>query len=266
MQNKVRLASCLLAVLLVALSSTTCRASDPASSAGVDEDDVIALLSLSLGGQDVASVAWSKMSPSEKQTLRDQAQQIALMAQAAEWSGVLASPDVALAVRWGVNTLLAAVWEEKVISETDLSEKTLRSFYEANHQRYLDSGAVRYQQAVYPLTQKDVALRVKSQLKQASLSRLKNCVTLGWTDYGKVDPALAAELRRSPLSTVMGPVETGKGHVLYEVLERRGESPASFEECKNRVKEDLIQISIKEKLPYSDREQVTWGSSDVRLE
>jgi hypothetical protein len=36
--------------------------------------------------------------------------------------------------------------------------------------------------------------------------------------------------------------------VLYEVLERREEGPASFEECADHVREDLIQISIKEKL------------------
>jgi len=106
----------------------------------VDDDDVITLLSLNLGGHDVAVAAWSNMNPFEKQTLRDQAVRIATLAQAAERYGLPSSPNVARTLRWGAYSFLAAAWEEKISSETDLSESAARSFYEANLQMYVDEG------------------------------------------------------------------------------------------------------------------------------
>jgi parvulin-like peptidyl-prolyl isomerase len=46
----------------------------------------------------------------------------------------------------------------------------------------------------------------------------------------------------------MGPVETQEGYVLYEVLERRGDRPLSFEQCKARVREDLVRVAVMERL------------------
>ena len=214
----------------------------------IDDEDAIALLSLGLGGRDVAAVAWLAMNPSEKQILRDQAARIDSMAQAAEQEGLLASPDVERAVRWGKNAFLADVWEKKVTAEADLSDEAARAFYEANLQRYTDSAAVRYRQVTYASGQKKAAARVKKRLRKASLDTLKECVTVNWTDYDALPPALASGLRSAPLGVVTGPAEVPGGHVLYEVLERRKEGPTPFEKCKDRVKSDLIQIAIKEKL------------------
>jgi hypothetical protein len=214
----------------------------------IDDEDAIALLSLGLGGRDVASVAWSAMNPSEKQALRDQAALIDSMAQAAERDGLLASPDVERAVRWGKNAFLADAWEKKVTAEVDLSDEAARAFYDANLQRYTDPGAVRYREAVYPSRQKNTAARVKKRLGKASLDSLKECVTVNWVEYDALPPSLAGALRSAPLSKVMGPLEVPEGYMLYEVLERRKEGPPSFEKCKNRVKSDLIQIAIKEKI------------------
>jgi len=104
----------------------------------VSDDDLISLLSLSLGGRDMAVVVWSNMNLSEKQTLRDQAARIAVMAQSAERDGLLSHPDIAGALRWGVSSFLADAWEKKIVSEMDLSEDAIRSFYEANRQWYMD--------------------------------------------------------------------------------------------------------------------------------
>ena len=212
------------------------------------DEDLIALLALSLGGRDLAAVSWSNMSPSEKQTFRDQAERIAIMARRAEREGISTSPDVALAVKWGTDSLLAEAWEKKIIAETDLSDDAVRSFYQANIGKYLQPEAVRYRQATYPLTQKEVALRVKKQLQTASLSRLKNCIDVGWVEYEKLSPALAKALRDAPIQNTMGPLETPRGYVLYEVLERRAKGPLPLEKCKNRVREDLIQTAIKNRL------------------
>jgi len=104
----------------------------------IDDEDVIALLSLYLGGRDVATAAWAKMNPHEKQTLRDQAVRIAIMARGAELTGFSSSPDVARMLQWGIISFLADAWERKMLSETDLSESAVRSFYEANRQWYKD--------------------------------------------------------------------------------------------------------------------------------
>ena len=214
----------------------------------VEEDDLITLLGLSLGGRDVAMVAWANMNPSEKQTLRDQAVRIATMAQGAERDGLSSSPDVARALWWGTSYFLADAWEKKISSETDLSEDAARSFYEANRQRYMGSGAVRYRKAVYPASQKDVASRVKVALHKAPLSRLKNCVTVNWTEYESIALPLGDVLRTSPVGVVMGPIETQEGHILYEVIERRKEEPLAFEQCRARVREDLIRVAVMERI------------------
>ncbi|MDR1620950.1 MAG: peptidyl-prolyl cis-trans isomerase [Synergistaceae bacterium] len=215
---------------------------------GIEDEDAVTLLNLSLGGQDLAVTAWAAMNPSEKQALRDQAALIDSMARAAEREGFLASPDVERAVRWGKNAFLADAWEKKTRGEIDISDAAVRAFYEANLQRYAESGAVRYRRATYPSGQKKAAANVKKRLRKASLDSLKECVTVDWTEYDALPPALAGALRGAPLREVMGPVEVPGGHVLYEVLERREEGPAPFEQCKGRVKNDLVQIAIKEKL------------------
>jgi hypothetical protein len=214
----------------------------------IDDEDALTLLNLSLGGRDLATTAWSAMNPSEKQALRDQAALIGSMAQAAEQEGLLASPDVERAVRWGKNAFLAEVWEKKTRAEVDLSDETVRAFYEANLQRYTDAGAVRYRRVVYPAGQKDAAAKVKRRLRKASLGSLKECVTVDWIEYDVLTPVLAEALRGAPLRKVMGPTEIPGGHMLYEVLERRKAGPTPFEKCNDRVKNDLVQITIKEKL------------------
>ncbi|MDR1977537.1 MAG: peptidylprolyl isomerase [Synergistaceae bacterium] len=217
----------------------------------IDDEDLITLLSLGLGGRDLAAAAWETMNPSEKQALRDQASLITSMAQAAEQDGLLASPDVELSIRWGRNTFLADAWEKKTVAEIDLSDTAVRAFYEDNLQRYADSGAVRYRQVTYPLNQRETAVNAKNRLRKSSkssLAKLKECVTVNWIEYDALTPVLAGALRDAPLRKVMGPIEVPKGHMLYEVLERRKEGPTPFERCKGRVKNDLVQIAIKEKL------------------
>ena len=214
----------------------------------MDDDDMIAFLSLSLGGRDVAVAAWSNMNPSEKQTLRDQAARIAKMSEGAELDGLLLSPDVERTLRWGISSFLADAWEKKIASETDLSVAAARSFYEANRQWYIDEGAVRYRKAVYPASQKNVASRVKAQLQKAPLSRLKNCVTVDWTEYESIAEPLGGALRTASIGVIMGPIETIDGHVLYEVLERRREMQIPFEKCAYRVREDMVRAAVMEKL------------------
>jgi hypothetical protein len=214
----------------------------------IDDEDALTLLNLNLGGRDLAMTAWSAMNPSEKQALRDQAALMDSMARAAEQEGLLASPDVERAVRWGKNAFLADVWEKKTRAEVDLSDTAVRAFYDANLRRYIDSGTVRYRKVTYPSGQRDTAARAKRLLRQASLDTMKECVTVDWTEYDVLTPALAEALRGAPLREVMGPMEISGGYILYEVLERRKEAPTPFEKCKSRVKNDLVQIAIKEKL------------------
>ncbi|MDR1378640.1 MAG: peptidyl-prolyl cis-trans isomerase [Synergistaceae bacterium] len=214
----------------------------------LEDEDVMAFLALGLGGKDVAFAAWSNMNPSEKQTLRDQAALVASMAQAAERDGFLASPDVELAVRWGTRSLLAEVWEKKVTDEIDCSETALYAFYEANRQRYFDSGAVRYRQITYPPEREKMASSIKERLRGTSLARLRGSIAVGWIFYDKLIPTLAEELRHAPLHKIMGPIQVPTGHMLYEVLDRRDPRPIPFEECKSLVESDKIRLTIREKL------------------
>jgi hypothetical protein len=170
------------------------------------------------------------------------------MARAAERDGLLASPDVKLAVRWGTRSLLAELGEEKVSAEVDRSEAALRSFYDANRQRYFDEGAARYRQVTYPPGQEKAASSAKKRLRGASLDQLKDAVTVDWILYDRLVPALAEGLRSAPLHKVMGPIRVPAGHMLYEVLDRRDAGPTPFERCRVRVENDMVRLAIKEKL------------------
>jgi len=214
----------------------------------VDDEDLITLLSLNLGGNDVAVAAWSNMNLSEKQSLRDQAARIAVMARGAERDGLYSSPDVARTLRWATYSFLADAWEKKISSEMDLSESAVRSFYEANRQRYTEPGAVSYSKAVYSISQKNAALRAKAELKKAPLRRLKNSVTVNLAEYSSIPPPLGDALRTSAVGVVMGPIETQDGYVLYEVLGRRREGPIPFEQCRSQVKEDMVRLAVIERL------------------
>ena len=215
----------------------------------IADDDAIALLSQSLGGWDIAGVAWANMNPSEKQSIRDQAAQIALMAEAARRDGIDAKSAVSKAIQWGTDALLAEEWRKQVVATTDLSPGAVRAFYEANSARYRDEGAVRYRKAAWPLKQKDAAARAKKQLKATRLDRLKNSVVVGWVGFDRLDPKLAQMLREAPPNKIMGPVELSGEALLFEVLERRGKGPIPLEQYSDRVKEDLIRTAIKSRLP-----------------
>ena len=107
-----------------------------ASAMPVADDDLITLLSLSLGGRDVAIAAWSSMNLHERQALRDQAARITIMAQSAERDGLLSDPEITRALRWGLSSFLADAWEKKIASEIDFSEEAVRAFYETHRQWY----------------------------------------------------------------------------------------------------------------------------------
>jgi len=128
----------------------------------VDDDDLIALLSLSLGGRDVAVVAWSGMNLFERQALRDQAIRITTMAQSAERDGILSCPDVARTLRWGTASFLAEAWEGRILSELNLTEEAARSFYEANRQWYMDERGA-------PIPFEQIRARVRDDMIRAAV-------------------------------------------------------------------------------------------------
>jgi hypothetical protein len=152
-------ASKLLAIFLMGIAFAGVS---QASAAQIADDDVLALLSLNLGGRDVAVAAWSNMNPSEKQTLRDQAARIAVMARGAELDGFAASPDVARALQWGRASFLADAWEKKVSSETDLSDSAARAFYEVNRQWYVGEGET-------PMSFEQSKARVRQDMVRAAI-------------------------------------------------------------------------------------------------
>jgi hypothetical protein len=213
----------------------------------VDDEDLLTLLSLSLGGRDLAVAAWINMTPFDKRILRDRALRLSRAAEIARRDSALAA-GVERALKWGTASLLADAWEKKTKIEIDLSETALRAFYDANLSSFSEPGAARFRQAVYSPKQKSAALRAKRQLGKASLDRLKNSAVVEWTEYERLAPALADALREAPVGKVMGPLETPAGHVLYEVLERREEGPAPFSRCKNRVRESLIRFELDRRL------------------
>jgi hypothetical protein len=213
----------------------------------IDEEDLLTLLSLSLGGRDLAVAAWVNMTPFDRQLLRGRAFRLSRAAEAARQDSVLTAATER-ALKWGTVSLLTDAWEKKTLAEIDLSEAKLRAFYDADASSFSRPAAVRFRQAVYPLEQKNAALRVKKQLGKARLDRLKNSAAVGWIEYGKLAPALAEALWKAPLGKVLGPVETPAGQVLYEVLERREEGPEPFSECKNRVRESLIRFELDRRL------------------
>jgi len=157
----------LTALILIGAPKAIALPQTPASPV-VDDDDVITLLSLDLGGRDVAVAAWANMNQFEKQTLRDQAVRIAAMARAAERDGLPSHSDVARALRWGISSFLADAWEKKIASETDLSENAARSFYEANRKMYMDEG----------LSFEQCRLRVREDMiRSVTLERLEKLNT-----------------------------------------------------------------------------------------
>lgn len=128
----------------------------------VDDDDLISILSLNLGGRDVAVAVWLNMNLFERQALRDQAVRIATMAQNAERDGILSCPDVARTLRWGTASFLADAWEGKILSELDLTEDAARAFYEANRQWYTDDGGT-------PIPFENVRVRVREDMIRAAI-------------------------------------------------------------------------------------------------
>ena len=128
----------------------------------VDYDDILSLLSLSLGGRDVAVAAWASMNPFERQKLRDQAMWIARLAQNAEHDGILSCPYVARTLRWGASVFLADAWENQILSEMDLSDEAVRSFYEANSQWYVNEEGT-------PISFEESQVRVRDDMIRAAI-------------------------------------------------------------------------------------------------
>lgn len=226
--------------------------------AAVTDEDVITLLSLELGGKDIAGIAWENMNPFEMQSARDRAALIASMADAARRCGIDGAPEVERAVRWGTNVLLAEEWKKKTVASIDFSEEAVDAFYRANIDRYRQSEAVFCRKAYWPAKGKKAVANAKAraaaaQAEKTPLSRLENVLPEEWIPLDDLTPEVAKILREAPLDSVVGPVEISGGVMLFEVLNRRGMQPVPSGSVPEhtvleQIKEDMIRTAVKEGL------------------
>jgi hypothetical protein len=210
----------------------------------ITDDDLITLLSLSLGGRDVASAAWESMDGGERMKLLEEAVRITQMAAAARRQGLADRPDVAGAIRWGTNSLLADALEREISAAIKVSDFELRRFYENNISRYFVKSGVRCVTVVFE--NKDDAVNVRKSGE--SLVSIGGYSERDWTDYEKMPRQLAELLRAAKPGTVVGPIRSGSGYVLYEAVEKRAGGLVPFEECMDKVRKDYINREIDKRV------------------
>lgn len=139
------------------------------------------------------------------------------------------------------------------------TEAELRAYFTDNQDRYGQPEEVRVQHIL--VATESEALDVKKELAAgadfAELAKERSLDAqtkdqggeLGWIQKGQLDPAFEEAAFALEPGEVSDPVETSYGWHVIRVEERKAAQPATYEEVRDRVRQDYIDDQVAQKAP-----------------
>lgn len=246
-----------------------------AGSESVTADDLLFLLTQKTGGNEsMAGMVASRMSMEEKKDFLKDVGDMLLVYQAAQAKGIQFTPGVAAKLRWDAVNTMAQGYVEKLSAGWDMSEKALRSYFEAHRADYAVKEAVHVRHILVESEAEARSLLLQA-FAGADFGELAARASkdqgsaekggdLGWVEKGFTVP----EFEEAAFSTVggslIGPVQSEYGWHVIQVLGRRPAGEGLYEAAKQQVARDL-QHSYLEKELSRLRANTTLSFDDSQL-
>ena len=253
-------------LLVSLLASTTLQAAAAEQVAvmkvgteSVSADDLMYLLTQKAGGNEaMAGMVFSGMSVEDKKDFLKDVADLLLVFQAAQARGIQLSPAVAAKLRWDAVNTMAQAYVEKQAAGWNMSEKAMRSYFEAHNANYAVKEAVHVRHILVEseaeartlllsaLAGADFAeLAAKSSKDQGSAEKGGD---LGWIEKGETVPAFEQAAFSIGKGSFAGPVKSEYGWHVIQVLEKRPSADGVYEAVKSQVARDLQQSYLEEEL------------------
>jgi peptidyl-prolyl cis-trans isomerase C len=178
----------------------------------------------------------------------------ALMAQAAEDSGVASETEVVRALDRARREVLADYWLRQALSQS-VTEEAIRAEYDAQLGQAEPVEEVRARHIL--LETEEEAQAVRQQLEGgadfAELAREKSTGPsgpeggdLGWFTQDRMVPPFAEAAFAAETGDIAGPVETQFGWHVLEVTDRREQPKPAFEQVQGQIAQSLAQQTASE--------------------
>ncbi len=253
-----------LLISLLALTTLQAVAADqvPVMKVGtesVSANDLLYLLTQKAGGNEaMAGMVFSGMSVEDKKGFLTDIADLLLVFQAAQAKGIQLNPAVAAKLRWDAVNTMAQFYVERQAAGWDMSEKAIRSYFEAHRENYAVKEAVHVRHILVEseaearnlllsaLAGDDFAeLAAKSSKDQGSAEKGGD---LGWIEKGDTVPVFEQAAFSARKGSFAGPIKSEYGWHVIQVLGKRPAGEGLYEAVKNQVARDLQQSYLEEEL------------------
>ena len=208
----------------------------------VSVDEVLYLLGAESGaGAQAASLLAGQMTEDEMDAFLMQISRAILFSKGAIIRGLHLDPGVAARIRWARINALAEAYVGSMAPDLDFSEKQMRTYFEQHRDAYVQKERAHVRHIL--LEDEDSASTVLLRLfsgedfQAVASSMSKDSATsqkggdLGWVGRGELPGPLDDAVFSAPLKSASGPVRTGYGLHVFEVVERTRMRQLSFAEA-----------------------------------
>ncbi len=198
---------------------------------------------------------------------------IMLMKEVASQSNFLAQPRFDKPVELYEDSLLLTAYLEEVIAPTvKVEEDEIKAYYEANRSRFQKSGRVK----VATITRDSLS---EAEADYASVSSgaefswvakqhstdaaAARGGTQDWMELEQFSPDLQAEFRSASIGSVLPPVATDMGNIVFKLLDREPGKPMPYEDARASI---ISVLESQEQFAAIDRAiQELRSASDIRV-
>ncbi len=221
----------------------------------VSVDEVLYLLGAESGaGDQAASLLAGQMTEDEMDAFLMQISRAILFSKGAIIRGLHLDPGVAARIRWARINALAEAYVGSMAPDLDFSEKQMRTYFEQHRDAYVQKERAHVRHIL--LEDEDSASTVLLRLisgedfQAVASSMSKDSATsqkggdLGWVGRGELPGPLDDAVFSAPLKSASGPVRTGYGLHVFEVVERTRMRQLPFAEALDMVRADMTEEAM----------------------
>ncbi|MCE5201919.1 MAG: peptidylprolyl isomerase [Synergistaceae bacterium] len=228
-------------------------------SATLNEKEILQMLAGTVGGNDMmVGMMLSQSTLKDRVALVNQMADAVIFAEAAKSKGLESHPDVAFQIKWQTIQLLIQAYFQEAGTKWDMGNNAMKKYYDTHLGEFVQAPAA-HTRHILCNTEADAVnavleiYRTKDFAKVAAdYSRDPNTAQnggdLGWVEKGTMDPAVDEAIEKARVGSLAGPVKSGFGWHVIEVLERRPQKQLTFKEASEEVAQRLQRSYIDKEL------------------
>lgn len=244
------------AALLVQATLASAAGRGPVVTVGgekVDEAEMIRLIVDQSGAEEMMTpFVLAQLPMEDREKFAEQVVMALLLSEAARTKGIDLDPAVASRLRWNAVNTLAQVYISSVSAKWDLGRPALEAWFASHQKDYTEPEAVHVRHILLPTEAEAINVLLEVYGKDADFATVaakyskdpgsaRNGGDLGWISRGMTVEEFDNMAFSLEPGRMGGPVETGFGWHIVQVIEKRSARMPSFDEVLPRVREDMQQ-------------------------